>query len=320
MIKNLLDKFKINGRDAVVLMISLLFAFIIWLLHNLSQNYSEVTKIYVSAVSDIPGHAQKSYPVSMMLQYRGRGFDILKLRRISNNNPVTIEFNSKDIHIKGKDLFYLTNSEINRFLQSSLSNSISGINVLSDTVFFVFPHVNNKKVPVHVNYKLDLSPQYTNVGPLKIIPDSVLVYGDPEVLKEVDRVYTENLYLEDVSDEVNGVVLTEPMKGVTISEKQIRYSLKVERYVEIVAKLPVSAKNFPKDKRFSIYPQDVQVKLNCKFPPKTNIESGMDFFIDYTDFESSKNGKCIIRSGVLPKGVFSYSVSPQYVWCIEDVK
>lgn len=47
----------LSGRDAKVMIVSLLLAYGIWLIHNLTLNYTEVIKVPVTAHCDIEGHA-----------------------------------------------------------------------------------------------------------------------------------------------------------------------------------------------------------------------------------------------------------------------
>ena len=81
--------FNIRGRDAKIFLVSLLLAFAIWLIHNLSLHYSELVRIPVIAQCDIPGHAQRSSNSAIVIA-RGRaaGVNHIRLRRAEKRNPV----------------------------------------------------------------------------------------------------------------------------------------------------------------------------------------------------------------------------------------
>ena len=49
-----------NGRDIMIFVMSLLLAFSIWLIHNLSLYYNEEVSVPIRARSNIPGRAQLS--------------------------------------------------------------------------------------------------------------------------------------------------------------------------------------------------------------------------------------------------------------------
>ena len=58
--RRLLDSLHIKGRDVTVFLLSLLLASSVWLLHNLSLNYSDLVSIPVTAQSNIEGHSAYS--------------------------------------------------------------------------------------------------------------------------------------------------------------------------------------------------------------------------------------------------------------------
>ena len=59
-LRNIFGKMHIRGRDAKIFVISLLLAFGIWLIHNLSLNYSSIVCIPVKAVGNIEGRSRMS--------------------------------------------------------------------------------------------------------------------------------------------------------------------------------------------------------------------------------------------------------------------
>lgn len=80
------EKLNISGRDAKIFIVSLLLAFSIWLIHNLSLNYFETVRIPISARCDIDGHAYKSSNSAVVLaRCRARGFNLIQLKRGEKN-------------------------------------------------------------------------------------------------------------------------------------------------------------------------------------------------------------------------------------------
>ena len=55
-----LSALNIRGRDWVILILSLLLAFSVWLIHNLSLRYNAFLSVNVSAVSNLQGHSDVS--------------------------------------------------------------------------------------------------------------------------------------------------------------------------------------------------------------------------------------------------------------------
>ena len=78
---NIFRKLHIRGRDAKIFVISLLLAFGIWLLHNLSLNYSALVCVPVKAVCNIEGHSMTSSNHDFVqVRCNARGFNLIRLR------------------------------------------------------------------------------------------------------------------------------------------------------------------------------------------------------------------------------------------------
>ena len=311
--------FNIRGRDAKIFLVSLLLAFAIWLIHNLSLYYSELVRIPVIAQCDIPGHAQLSSNSSIVIaRCRAAGFNHIRLRRAEKRNPVKIQFRFEDLHRKGEEVYYATASDLESY-SAQIFGSGSKLEVyVTDTLTFRFPAVSHKIVPVQPGYSLDFKPQYVNVSPLKMMPDSVTVYGEPSHLGTIDRVFTEPMTLGNVSSSLHGVVRLEKIKGVRISDESVSYAMDVSRYVEIRKQIPVYGRNVPKGRSLIIYPSSAEVTFRCAFPVSSDPSDVARVYVDYEDFAQSLEGQCIAQVENLPSGVIGYSVQPSVFDCVES--
>ena len=114
-------RLNISGRDAKIFVVSLLLAYGIWLIHNLSLNYSEVVRVPVQARCDISGHADMSSNSTVVLaRCRARGFGLIYLAGSEKRDPVPVSFNSTDMHPKGEELYYVTGDDLNRYASQIL--------------------------------------------------------------------------------------------------------------------------------------------------------------------------------------------------------
>lgn len=309
-----------NGRDTAIFLMSLLLAFSIWLIHNLSLYYNEVISVPVRAVCNLEGHARESSNDAVIqARLRLTGFEVLRSRRLAARNPLTVEFAPGDMHFKGGEIFYLTATELNRYVQPVFGDNARLETMLSDTVVFRFPLENSKKVPVIPVCTIHYRPQYMGVGDLRVMPDSVTVYGEPAHLDKVDRVLTRPFALSDVKVSAHGRVKLEGNGAMRLSETTVSYVLDVSRYVEIRAELPVEGRNVPAGRNLFIYPSVATVLFKCAFPVTDDPAEHASVYIDYTDFASSLGGKCLPQV-TLPPGVLECTVEPQVFDCIESLR
>ena len=317
----LLDKLHVNGRDLTVFLLSLLLAFGIWLIHNLSLNYSDIVSVQVVAVSNLEGHSKKSSNTSAIVaRCRTTGFNMIRLHNSFKKKAVSIFFDKTDLHHKDGDAFYITSESLSKYVRDIYGDGISLESFTSKIVYFRFPYENHKKVPVQPVHVLSFKSQYMATGEMKLDPDSVVVYGEPYHIDRIERVYTQTISLSNLHSGVHGVARIEDIKGIRMSDEEVNYSMDVVRYVEIQATLPLKVRNVPSDRILTVYPSKANVILRCIFPVTDDPTGKVGIYVDYRDFMNSINGRCVPRSGKLPQGVIEVITDPQIFDCVETIK
>lgn len=289
------------------------------MLHNLSLNYSAVVCVPVKAICRIEGHSAMSANQGLVqIRCNARGFNLIALRKAERREPVKVEFQRSELHFKSGDTFYATSSDFGRHLSRIFGTSVKLEAFVSDTVFFRFPEENFRKVAITPVYSISYKPQYTNIGGIRMNPDSVIIYGEPSHLSSVDKVFTEPISLDNVSSSRRGVAKLEKIQGVRLSDETADYSIEVSRFVEIKATLPVRGRNVPSGRTLVIYPSTAEVTFRCVFPVSSNPSESANVYVDYEQFEKSLHGQCIPIVDGLPAGVIDYVVSPDVFECVES--
>ena len=314
-------KGNLRGRDIVGFLVSLLLAAGIWLIHNLSQDYSGTMAVAVIAESNIDGHSNVSANSSTIsARCRTSGFKLFRNRHQKNRRAVRIFFDPADMHLKEGEIFYISAAELGNYVSRLYGDEVRLESFLSSTIQFRFPYENHKRVPVQAMSLVSFKPQYTAMGEVHLQPDSVTVYGEPFRLDKVDRVLTRTLELYKLHSSAHGIVKLEPVVGVRMSDTEVNYSLDVTRFVEIETEQMVTMRNAPAGKKVSIYPSMAKVTFRCTFPMTRNLTDDIHFYIDYKDFESSRGGKCIPRNSGIPEGVIDFTIVPEVFDCVEEGK
>ena len=314
----LLKALNISGRDWVILTLSLLLAFSVWMIHNLSLKYNANLSAKVIAICSLDGHENVSAATAEALA-RGRatGYNIIE-SYIKARRPVKVEFNPSVMQRYDSERFFVTGDKLVEYSHLIFGEDITVDHYISDTLFFRFPSVNHKKVPVVPVSILTYKGQYMARGPLDMTPDSVVVAGDPYLLETVKQVYTTPIRHFEISENISGLVGIEPIKGVNIQAKEVYYSMDVVRYVEFVSEVHVEAVNVPAGKAMMIFPSVVTLRMRCEFPLMDDAEGQQTVYVDYNDFKTSLGGNCPVRVKNLPKGILSYDVEPVSVRCVEE--
>lgn len=222
------------------------------------------------------------------------------------------------VHLEG-DTFYVTASNLLEYANNIYGPDVNVEYFLTDTLFFRFPYENFKKVPLVPISTFSYKDQYMPDGELVVEPDSVLIYGEPMRIENIHEVYTRHIKYYDLSEDIQGVIPIEKVKGVRVSETDARYRMGVKRFVEVSVMLPVKTINVPQDKVMRVYPSVVEAHLKCNFPLADDPVRGVQVEADYNDYLNSLGGNCILKAVGLTRGVIGCDIDPIAVSCvIED--
>ena len=317
----ILKLMNLNGRDWAIFLLTLLLAFSIWLIHNLSLKYSDYLGIPIIAHCDIPEHANVSAgKEDFIIRCNASGYKLIEAY-LNKNETVDITFHPYEMRHKEGDIYYVTASDVMSHMNDILGSDVVIEDILVDTLFFRFPVENHKKVPVKPVTTFTFKDQYMAGGELHLNPDSIIVYGEPFTLEGVDAVHTRPIRAYEISENLRGITELENISNVRISDTDVHYSLDVKRYVEIRSRHAVTAVNVPEGKQLHVFPMYLDIAYKCIFPMLEDPDVGLSLYVDYNDFIKSLSGKCAVHADVSASGVISYEMTPSYVSCIvEDVK
>jgi len=310
----LLKYLKFRRRDVIGFLASLLLAFTFWGVHNLSLRYSGTISVPVIIESNLPGRAKVSeYPVDIVARCRATGYDFL----FSGRKPVLVAVDPSHLKETEGDFFSISATDLTQYIEDIFGSGISLESFMVQSYKFKFAVENNKTVPVEFVSNMTFRPQYCIHGKITVDPDSVIVYGPPEVIRNVNRVCTDVQNFNNVSSLKHGTIKLIVPSGTRLSEEQAHYMMSVSRYVEVKKTVKVETRNVPEKKEFMVFPSNAQVTFKCIFPVTDDLTRDVRFYIDYEDFARSVNGRCVARSDEMPTDILDYTIDPQVFECFE---
>ena len=306
------------GREWIILVLSFVLAFLVWVLSNLSKDYSGTVSVPVVAQCNIEGHGMESVnAVLVSARCRADGFRLVRESSRQDRKVVKVRFDRADLRRLGPDTYGVIGGAKNSYTTQFFGENVQLEAFITDTLKFVFPVENHKRVPVEVPHSVTLGPQYMLSGPLTVSPDTVTVYGDQARLDAVERVITPRLVMTEIKESKHGVLKLNVPEGVRLSVDQVSYEIPVSRYVELRATLPVQARNVPSGHQLQVYPPTARVVLRCVFPLGRDPLESFTLYVDWNDFSTSLTGRCAPRTQRLPSGVLEYRVEPEVFDCVE---
>ena len=312
---------KLSGRDIFIFVLSLLLAFSVWLIHNLSNYYSQVISVSVYADSNIPGHqAESANSAVVTARCKATGFRLLRLRNVESGKGTRVFIAPTDLKEVSEEVFSISQENLEIYMKDIFGDGVQLEFFVTKEVEFRFPVENYKKVPVQIVQILDFKPQYMAMSPMRVEPDSVLVYGEPIHLANVEKVYTQTISLEKISSGRHGVVKLDIPSGVRLSNNEVNYTLDVTRYVEMKSTVKVGTRNVPVGKVLSVYPSSCEVTFRCAFPMGVDPTENVELYVDYNDFARSRSGRCVPKFSSLQNNVIDYRLSPEVLECVETLQ
>lgn len=297
-------------------LLSLFIAFSVWMVHNLSREYTDLVSVNVRACSNIDGRAMlSSEPVDVLARCKTTGFRLL--RHSMHRDEVLVNFDKDELVLKEGDTFVADAACLERHSTEIFTDRVSVETFISPSVTFRFAPETNRKVPVSAVKLVTFRPQYMARGDIRLTPDSVVVYGDPRLLAGIDRVLTRQISFADLKSPVHGVVKLENPGGVRMSDTEVGYSIDVVRYVELRSRVKVGTRHVPAGRTLVVLPSEADVVYRCVFPVIGTPEEGTEFYVDYNDFSSSMSGTCVLKCDALPEGVIGWTAAPEVFSCVE---
>ncbi len=300
--------------------LALLASVTIWLTSNLSREADALVSMPVSIHSTLVGYsdvAMESFQVTANVS--GSGFTLLALQ-IGRHKTVALDVAGQELKMTGRELFEISSNAL-----LSRGNEIFGKKVkvnwfTSDRYSVRFQEESYKRVPVIPVTSIRYKDQYM-AKEVRIMPDSVDVYGDPSSVAAVDKVLTSLISARDVDS--HGIhqqkVPLQAPAGLRLSSSTVSYNVEVTRFVEVSGMVNVGVRNVPEGKELSVFPSTVQLTARYIFPVSNSSESIAEIYVDYADFAASKGGRCVVKADGIPATLLDWKVSPEVCECFETV-
>lgn len=305
-------------REWIFLVLSLLLAFLIWVLTNLSKEYSGTVSVPVMAECNIEGHGTaSSNTVLVSARCRADGFRLVRETSRQERKVVKVRFDRGDMRRLGPDTYGVIGGAKNSYVNQFFGDNVHVEAFITDTLKFVFPSENHKRVPVEVPLSVSFRAQYMQSGPVSVSPDTITVYGDAARLSAIEKITTSHVVMTELSESQHGVLRLNAPEGVRLSADQVSYEIPVSRYVELQATLPVQVRNVPAGRQLQVYPATARVVLRCAFPLAKDPLGSVKLYVDWRDFANSLTGRCAPRMAPVPAGVLEYRIEPEVFDCVE---
>jgi hypothetical protein len=215
-------------------------------------NFPE-NKVLAGAVPDV-----------LQLRVRAKGFSLLRCKLNMNLIPLKFDISSLVLNSMGADTFYVVTETARESLSAELSQ-LSILDITPDTLFFRFTDVFEKTIPVRAVLALHdefFQKQFMQNGHIIVSPDSIVVSGPGNIIRDIEYASTEPISRTNLSDTVELHCKLILIDRVTFSHQNVQVIIPVDRFTEVDESIAVQPVNVPDSLNMIAIPGQVTMTYN----------------------------------------------------------
>jgi len=291
----------------------ILFFFIslaFWFLTMLSKTHETTFRVPLKYINTPEDLMEVNKPESFVnVRVKASGISIITYHMF-NYKSLILNYNianSQPID-NGKNLFWIMNSK-RKEIVDVLGTSIEIMNVNPSRVVVPFVKKNKKEVPVLLNLDISLKQAFWLANDVKLLPNSVVLYGSQHLLDSVDNIETDILILNDLDEDQTQEVNIIIPNGLRCKTKSVLVEINIEPFIEEVLINQVEIRNLIKGYSMKLFPRDVSVTVRLPKNKYQLLETNfIKLYVDASEIEEQQILQ--IRYDNLPSGVKIQRIYP----------
>ncbi len=257
----------------IVFGISIVLALGLWLMVNLSRDYTLNVNMPVS-VGNIPSDRAlaEDLPDFVTVSVSGEGWQLITV--YNNPPPIFVD---------------VTRNEINLYDQvQQQMNATPELTVQKVQPLYLNINLEKnatKKIPVVSNVSVMFNEQYDFLNDPYLEPDSVVITGALSLLENINRWETKPVTLNGVKEDVETAVeLKEPDKLLSLVPDEVTFKGEVAQFTEGEARVYVEARNILPARKVNFSPSSITVKYDVPISEYAEVQDLATPFEAYVDY------------------------------------
>ena len=273
-------------KDFKIKLFGFFFAIILWIYTILGNQYTHLFHVPLEIINIMDGKTMKeTVPEKIEAEFSGKGSDLVFLYLTTASG---FKFKLDLLTIKYFFNFnlmdYYQDYPENIIIPRSLDIVFNKI-VTPDSIVIELDNKEVKKIPIEANVFIETRPGYLKTEELKIVPDSILITGPNFYVKQISKVYTDSLIIDDanlsVGTDLKLRISDNPI--IKYSRKKVSISQKVEQISEkIIKDIPVRIINKDETVNIQIIPDKISLKVSGGLSHLSKVKSeDFEIYFDY---------------------------------------
>lgn len=277
------------SKDVLSFLVFLLLSAAFWFANALNQERELTLNLPVS-IRGIPADIQfeDRLPQTVVVKLKDQG---VNLWSYIINRPGAVELFSEH-SFQEQGILTITGAQLLAAVGQHLLPSTL-VQVLSpETTVARYHRLHEKKVAVRLQAFINPAPQFMLNSVVRVIPDSISVYGSATKIQTVQEVLTRNLVVNELKDTLESTVDLVPTDSLRFSTHSVKVVCSAEMFTEKVVNLPVKIINQPDNLMVRSFPAEIRAVFNIAVSRFKHFSPGdIQVVIDYNEIGTIGSAK-----------------------------
>lgn len=245
---------KVN-KKVFSIILAVLFSFILWGSVTLSNSYFTTIRVPLRLTNLPKGFAVSSLSIpEVNLRIKGEGWRLASLM-LSNDLEYYVSA-GLDSQIRSINLRNALGEN------AWLSSGIQLFDIYPDHLSLRLERITERKLGIKPEIGLNYRQDFGLASDIKVIPESVFVYGPASIIKNLDAVPTVDKNFSNLDDRVLERVELLPITGLSYSVNSCIVKFDVQKIVDkSFDNLEVEVRNTPRGENLVVFPNSITVVL-----------------------------------------------------------
>lgn len=309
----------IKDKNLATYLVFVVISFVFLYLHALGKEYTTNFQVDVK-YQDLPvdKELELADDDKITLNVTGYGFSLLRiyLNSIFSTYGIDVSLLEQKATTFHALEYNLPIEAVRQQLQERLGDGVRLNSIYPNHIVIPVRTVAVKTVPVLADVVMALKSGYILENELEIIPDSIVVRGDAQIIDTLQGIWTETVELRDVLGSFNREVrlLEEEQKlELLVDENTVHIKGEVVASIAEQRELHIRLINFPDSLTVELYPSVATLSyVSYQGALKEITDADFNLVVDY-NLVSKTGGKLEVQVLHIPKKIFNVHIKPRYV-------
>ncbi len=295
--------------DRAMLMGCIGIALIVWLFMKMSQPHETQVPLEITYTLPDDKIFATPPPATITPKISGTGWALFR-RYLSAQRP---EIN---LTLENTPNQTISASRLETAIQSRLSSPLTASLRAYQSISVQLDDKAGKKIPVILQERIRLAPQYQFIVPPRPVPDSITIYGPKSVIEKVDAWRTELYEKEGIKENETPAValLSHSNTEVSFEPEEVICKIDVEQFTQKALEVPIQIINAPDTLLLTIHPSKTKITCRVGLSNYDKVDATQFKAVaDFTKVDVNNSNYAPVKLTQVPDFVNNTNTQPQNV-------